>query len=397
MTVYNAASSGDSIRLRLTLIDLCGRLEDGVLLGQVLYWFEPDRAGESRLKVQHDGYWWIAKRYEDWYNECRIAARPARAIVARLIKAGLLIKAIYQFAGKPTVHLRPNTDLINAKIALLSDSTSQIEVPLMRPVESNGCDAGSQMDVTPGVKSYTETTTETTTDSCTHAADAEQLVDPAADAARPPEGVSEPETQFGFTAGEAVFWLYEHRGGYGYTKSVPATVLSFTPKKVWIAAQKAKGGTERRCVAPSRLSHTEHRLARLEDLTPEQQVIARRSFQLKPGDGVGKSTAQGINTIISELRARWINGDYPAPDELERAYQWHTSQRLTPSPQPVKVVSMVARYREVVQPAMPSAHTRALDGAWMRARKDCPQCGGNGSYLRGNIEMLCGCTKEGAA
>ena len=51
-----------------------------------------------------------------------------------------------------------------------------------------------------------------------------------------------------------VVWAYEHRGGYGYTTYVWATVKKVGPKRVTIEAPLTAGGTKLVRVSPSRLS-----------------------------------------------------------------------------------------------------------------------------------------------
>lgn len=48
--------------------------------------------------------------------------------------------------------------------------------------------------------------------------------------------------------GLQVTWLYEMRGGYGYTQPVPATVVKASAKRVSIDALKKDGSTVRRSV-----------------------------------------------------------------------------------------------------------------------------------------------------
>ena len=127
--VASDAAKQDSINLKRIYIDINeGNLYDGVLFSQIMYWHEPKRGGGSRLRVEKDGHLWLAKRYEDWEEECRINAATARKCIARLVKRGLLIKKNYHFGGKPMVHLRINeTGFENAVKAFLSVTTGHIE------------------------------------------------------------------------------------------------------------------------------------------------------------------------------------------------------------------------------------------------------------------------------
>jgi len=55
--------------------------------------------------------------------------------------------------------------------------------------------------------------------------------------------------------GEAVYWLHTPRGGYGYTRRVPAVVVKpcASGKRVLIRAQLSDGGTALRHVSPGKL------------------------------------------------------------------------------------------------------------------------------------------------
>ena len=53
-------------------IDITGDFIPGALLSQILYWFTEDKYGKSKLRIFKYGYYWIAKRRDEWYSEIRI-------------------------------------------------------------------------------------------------------------------------------------------------------------------------------------------------------------------------------------------------------------------------------------------------------------------------------------
>jgi hypothetical protein len=61
-----------------------------------------------------------------------------------------------------------------------------------------------------------------------------------------------------FIKGQQVWWQYVPRGGYGYTQSVPATVVRQGKHRVTIDAQLAAGGTKRVFVKPEALKPQTH-------------------------------------------------------------------------------------------------------------------------------------------
>ncbi|MCZ2078459.1 MAG: helix-turn-helix transcriptional regulator [Bryobacterales bacterium] len=89
-------------------IDITGHLTDGIIFSRLMYWFAPSTKGKPRTKVSRDGYRWVARNYDQWWEECRVDERTARASVKRMVDSGLLIKAVYKFGKKPTTHLRIN-------------------------------------------------------------------------------------------------------------------------------------------------------------------------------------------------------------------------------------------------------------------------------------------------
>jgi hypothetical protein len=157
--VQSDAARKDSIDLKRVYIDLCeGNLYDAVLFSQIMFWHEPTKLGKQRLEVFRKGEYWLAKRYEDWQEECRIDANTARKCIDRLVKLGLIVKEIFHFNKKPTVHLRINKEVFEQRILALSDTTGQIsDASLKRPNVSDG--TTGQMHLIPQVSYYiTETT-----------------------------------------------------------------------------------------------------------------------------------------------------------------------------------------------------------------------------------------------
>lgn len=197
-------------------------------------------------------------------------------------------------------------------------------------------------------------------------------------ASTPNGATPDAETKFGFTVGDPVYWLYEHRGGYAYTTSVKATVLRFTDKKIWIAAEKRDRSIVERCVFPDKLSHEQHTVKTLSEMTDEQQIIGQYSLDLKPETGIGKSTAQTINQIIGELRIAFGNGSYPTIDELRAAYGWVKAQNYSYPTNPSKVVKMVEQYRTTKQPAAGPGGGIKPKTHFPPGVKGCTVCGGIG-------------------
>jgi hypothetical protein len=53
--------SRDVIDVKRAYIRVAGDMAAGVLLSQCVYWFLPARDGSSKLTIERDGKWWLAK------------------------------------------------------------------------------------------------------------------------------------------------------------------------------------------------------------------------------------------------------------------------------------------------------------------------------------------------
>lgn len=116
----------DSVLLRKIYIDINdGSVHAGILFSQIMYWHGTNtETGKPRLTIYRDGHYWLAKRYNEWYLECRINEFTAKAEIGKMIRRGLLVKALYKFGGLPTVHIRINPDEFERRIEFIRDGIS---------------------------------------------------------------------------------------------------------------------------------------------------------------------------------------------------------------------------------------------------------------------------------
>lgn len=155
----NEEAENDKISVKRIYIDINdGNLHDGLIFSQIMYWYTPSKHGKTKLDAFKEGYWWLAKAYTDWWDECRINEHTARKAIDRLKKRGFIRTKIYRFNGTPKIHLRVNWEIVekhlNSTCYPVSnglDTTGQI-----------GLDTTGQVDMTPQVKSLTDTTPDTT-------------------------------------------------------------------------------------------------------------------------------------------------------------------------------------------------------------------------------------------
>lgn len=152
----------DSISVKRVYIDICdGNLYDGLMLSQIIYWHGKNKeTGKPRLKIEKNGHLWLAKSYEDWWNECRVTERTARSCITRLEELGVIKAEIWKFAGSPTKHIRMEWDRF---VELLMEiqknpptkprSKSVLTSKVITPETSDRNDLKGQIEMTGDVES----------------------------------------------------------------------------------------------------------------------------------------------------------------------------------------------------------------------------------------------------
>lgn len=164
--IASESQDHDAIKVKRLYVDINeGNWYDAALFSQIMYWHGNSReTGKRRLQIERDGFFWLAKRYDDWWRECRVTAETAKKAITRMVKRGLLIKKVWLFDGKPTVHIRVNIEgfelLANHCIAENKELAEEFE--LNRSNVPNGKGTIDQMEKVQRTDSITETTTQTT-------------------------------------------------------------------------------------------------------------------------------------------------------------------------------------------------------------------------------------------
>lgn len=115
----------DTIDVKKIYIDVADDLVAGVLLSQIAYWFLPSKEGKTKLRVQKDGFLWLAKGRDDWWEECRIKPRQFDTAVNKLIEKQIVIKTTYKFDGNPMIHIRINWRVF---LSLLKIELDKLEI-----------------------------------------------------------------------------------------------------------------------------------------------------------------------------------------------------------------------------------------------------------------------------
>jgi len=139
----------DSIDFKKIYVDIAGDLIAGLMLSQIVFWYLPDKNGNSKMRVRKDGYDWIAKSNTEWYDEIRITEWQAPRALNILEEKGIIEKRLYKFDGAPTIHIR-----------LIQDKFMELWEELVHDL--NGFEGKSKIQMSESLNSLTETTTEIT-------------------------------------------------------------------------------------------------------------------------------------------------------------------------------------------------------------------------------------------
>ena len=110
-------ASRDVIDVKRIYIDITGDLATGVLLSQIVFWSLPDRSGKQKLKILKDGRYWLAKKREDWWDECRITPKQFDRAIGVLEDKKLVVTDVFGFAGAPVKHVSLDFEELIRQIA----------------------------------------------------------------------------------------------------------------------------------------------------------------------------------------------------------------------------------------------------------------------------------------
>lgn len=129
-------------------IDIAGDLIAGTLLSQIMYWFSENVNKGVRTGIYKDGYYWIARRREDWMGEIRISKKQYDCAIRKLTAEGNELVEVrkYQFNGIPMTHIRPVTENINRAAAEWKKKLAE-SISCQGGNECNGYSPNGNMEV----------------------------------------------------------------------------------------------------------------------------------------------------------------------------------------------------------------------------------------------------------
>lgn len=96
----------NTIDFKVAYTDLAGDIDTGLLLSQIIYWHLPSHDGSSKLRVQKNGHYWIAKTRYEWWDEIRLNPRQVDRAKKVLQTKGLIIVEQHLFNGMKIDHYR---------------------------------------------------------------------------------------------------------------------------------------------------------------------------------------------------------------------------------------------------------------------------------------------------
>ena len=111
--LYWEQHSRDVIDVKRCYIRIAGDLATGVLLSQIIYWFLPSkRTGNPRISIDREGRSWLAKKREEWWDECCISAKQFDRSIEILESLQIVTTAVFRFQGSPTKHISLNFETL---------------------------------------------------------------------------------------------------------------------------------------------------------------------------------------------------------------------------------------------------------------------------------------------
>lgn len=130
-----AKHARDVVAIHRGYVRLTGDIGAGAALSQILYWFDDDKTGTPRARIERDGELWIAKTYDEFAEELGLVDREgnprgkvARRYVQNLHADGLIEIGVFRFNGAPTIHIRPLWNAIFERAAMALPRKSHLGI-----------------------------------------------------------------------------------------------------------------------------------------------------------------------------------------------------------------------------------------------------------------------------
>src|SRR5262245_2892491 len=99
-------ATSDVIVTRRIYIQMTGDIVSAILLGAIVYWSRPNKEGRTKLRVQKNDHFWIAKSKAEWWEEIGTSRREFDHACSKLESKGLIERRTYKFNNRPVLHIR---------------------------------------------------------------------------------------------------------------------------------------------------------------------------------------------------------------------------------------------------------------------------------------------------
>lgn len=135
---------------RITL-EIAGDLASAAILTRLRYWFGPSRKdGQSRSKIRKEGKLWLARKDDEWWEECGVTTKQVRRIKEHLNKLGLVETKVFRFNGLTVMHWHFNiqkfVELYNKHISNKVCASAQRDKPDLPKGTKRSCPKGNSIN-----------------------------------------------------------------------------------------------------------------------------------------------------------------------------------------------------------------------------------------------------------
>ena len=104
-------ANDDKVTIPKIYYDMVEDHAAAAVLDEIMFWTLPKTStGKTSLRVRKEGKLWLAVKRSDWWDRKRLSERQADRGIEKLLEMELIEKDIWNFNGKPTIHLRLKTE-----------------------------------------------------------------------------------------------------------------------------------------------------------------------------------------------------------------------------------------------------------------------------------------------
>jgi hypothetical protein len=110
---FDPPNRGTKVYARMVHMTKSGA--QGLILGQMHYWFSPGRGNRARVRCKHQGLYWWADRHQDIAGKTGLSVRQIRNAIDGLKNRELIHTTTKKFSGRNHTLLRFNDSVFRAR------------------------------------------------------------------------------------------------------------------------------------------------------------------------------------------------------------------------------------------------------------------------------------------